>query len=207
MPVVTKADSLLSQAILNAGLNPSDPPETLFAAQDRIKHALQEMNGTSTIAVGSTGTITERVCEWALKTAIPNGYTRLGKNEKWMGDFSLMGYPFAALVTVKSFKAKERLMASGLGLGLAPTIAFGWFDDPTEFSAARCQSYRDKAFAAIYMPAATLADIAADARDFVNSNQRALLRDVLDLPRDLRAALKNTKYGTLTLPAVRTAKL
>jgi hypothetical protein len=207
MPVATKADSLLSEAIRIAGLNPSDPPETLFAEQDRIKQALQRMNSTATIPVSSTGTITERVCEWALKTAIPNGYTRLGQNEKWMGDFSLMGYPFAALLTVKSFKAKERLIASGLGLALAPTIAFGWFDDPTEFSAARCHSYRDKAFAAIYMPADTLANIAADARSFANSNQRTLLRDVLDLPRDLRAALKSSKYGTLTLPAVRTAML
>ena len=207
MPVVTKADSLLHQAMLIARIDPSDPPETLFAAQDLIKRALQSMNSASTIPVSTTGTITERVCEWALKAAIPNGYTRLGQNEKWMGDFSLMGYPFAALLTVKSFKAKERLIASGLGLALAPTIAFGWFDDPTEFSAARCQSYRDKAFAAIYMPAVTLMNIAADARSFVNSNQRILLRDVLDLPRDLRAALKSTKYGTLTLPAVRTSML
>jgi hypothetical protein len=204
---MTKADFLLGTAVRNVGLNPSDPPETLFAAQDLIRQELRSMNSAATIPVGTTGTITERVCEWALKTVIPNGYTRLGKSEKWMGDFSLMGYPFAALLTVKSFKAKERLIASGLGLALAPTIAFGWFDDPTEFSAARCQSYRDKAFAAIYMPADTLANIAADARSFVNSNQRTLLRDVLDLPRDLRAALKSTKYGTLTLPAVRTAML
>lgn len=203
----TKADHLLNHAIALAGLNPADAPATLFAAQNSIRAALATMNAANQIEVGSTGTITERVCEWGLKSVIPNSYSKLGKNEKWMGDFSLLGYPFPALLTVKSFKAKERLMASGLGIALAPTIAFGWFDEPTEFSAARCQSYRSKAFAAIYMPASTLAGVSPEARAFLNANQKPLLRDSMQLPNDLHATLKNMKFGAYTLPAVCTLQI
>jgi hypothetical protein len=203
----SKADSLLNQAIRNAGLKPKDQPAVLYASQEKIRRELEAIHRVTPIAVSTTGTITERVCEWGLKATIPDGYSRLKRNEKWMGDFSLLGYPFNALLTVKSFKAKERLLASGLGIGLAPTIAFGWFDDPSEFREARCRSYRDKGFAVIYMPASTLQAVDAKARSFLNSNQKPLLRDVLRMPSDLAGTRVSVKFGRKTLPAVCAGKL
>jgi hypothetical protein len=199
---VAQADILLEQAICAVGLGPDDDPLALFNGQLKIRDALQDMHESSPISVQSTGAITERVCEWALKSSIPDGYTRLGKNEKWIGDFSLLGYPFNAVLSVKSFKAKERLLASGLGIILAPTIGFGWFSDPDEFKNARCQSLRDKAFLAIYMPPETLAGVESAARKFKNANGRPLLRSVLRFPEDLVAVRKQLVFGKVLLDAI-----
>ena len=204
---MTQADNFLAKAISSIGLSTTTPIETLYDKQCDIRSALAIMNGQQKIALSTTGAITERICEWGLKIAIPHGYSRLGRNEKWMGDFSVLGYPLNAVISVKSFKAKERLMASGLGSTLVPTIGFGWFNDPSEFSAARCQSYRDKAFVAIYMPRETLDDLTRTAKCFLNANQRLLLRDVQEMPRDLMLTLKNISYGGHRLPAVRTSLL
>ena len=60
--------------------------------------------------------------------------SKLARDWKWMGDFYVRGEPFNTIVTVKSFKAKERLLSSGTGNLLSPTIGFGLFDDPAEWS-------------------------------------------------------------------------
>jgi hypothetical protein len=204
---MAKAKALLDTAITNIGLRPNDPFESLYQHQALIRQALATMNASAKIAVSTTGAITEMVCEWGLKIAVPDGYSRLGRNEKWMGDFSILGYPLNALISVKSFKAKERLMASGLGSLLVPTIGFGWFNEPSEFGPARCRSYRDKGFAVIYMPRETLDNLTPTAINFKNANQRPLLRDVQSMPDDLTLAIKHISYGTHRLPAICTSLL
>jgi hypothetical protein len=117
---------------------------------------LQNRNAKGTIDVKTTGTISERLCELALKSAVGDIYNTLGRDWKWSGDFSILGNPFNLIISVKSFKAKERLMASGSGNVLSPTVGWGLFDDENEWTKPRIKGYLFRAFIAIFMPSGLL---------------------------------------------------
>ncbi|MHA1613597.1 MAG: hypothetical protein ACTSYJ_02060 [Candidatus Thorarchaeota archaeon] len=68
----------------------------------------------------------------------------------FLGDFLIPAAPSNLLISVKTEKARERLLASGFGL---PVVGFGFFSEPNEFwSKERMLSYRMTGFTAIYMP-------------------------------------------------------
>ena len=60
------------------------------------------------------------------------------------------------LYQLKSYKAKERLLVSGSGSLLVPTIGWGLFDDPNLWKYERLKNYLYRGFIAIYMPKDTL---------------------------------------------------
>ena len=134
--------------------------------------------------------ITERFAAMGLATVMKDSnFHPFAKNEEWIGDFSVRAYPLSVVVSCKSFSAKERLLVSGLGIELVPTIGFGWFDDPREFSKVRCESYLLRGFSSIYMPQNTHGRVAASGRDVVNHNGQLFLRDILDFPLDLQNSM------------------
>ena len=72
-----------------------------------------------------------------------------------------MGSPFNLFVSVKSYKAKERLIVSGTGQNAAPVVGYGLFDDPSEWSPDRVKQYKQRGFVAIYMPKSLYDTLAA----------------------------------------------
>ena len=193
---MTAADRLLDKALASLGISLDAPPSERFANIYELVVALKTENDKETIAVNTTGTITDRICGWALETACPSSFYRLtGVNTKWLGDYALLGFPLNLIVSVKSFKAKERLLMSGSGSQLVPTIGFGLFDDPAEFSAERLVSYRMRGFLAIYMPKPTRDALSESARNTKNWNGTTLVRNIEDFPRDLRAATLKVELG------------
>ena len=99
-----------------------------------------------------TGAVTELICKIALDASAPNRYDTLPKTWDWIGDFAIMGSPFNLFISVKSYKAKERLIVSGTGQNAAPVVGYGLFDDPSEWSPDRVKQYKQRGFIAIYMP-------------------------------------------------------
>jgi hypothetical protein len=134
--------------------------------------------------------IVERFAAMGLASVMEDSnFHPFAKNEEWIGDFSVRAYPLSAVVSCKSFTAKERLLVSGLGIELVPTIGFGWFVNPSEFKQVRCQSYLLRGFSSIYMPKKTHSSVAASGRSVVNHNGRLFLRDILDYPQDLKNSM------------------
>ena len=80
------------------------------------------------------------------------GYSINRRDTVWIGDFAIMGSPFNLFISVKSYKAKERLIVSGTGQNAAPVVGYGLFDDPSEWSPDRVKQYKQRGFIAIYMP-------------------------------------------------------
>lgn len=192
MPRPTIADTLLNDAYTALGLSGADAATKYDAIPNIIAH-LAVVNSASRISEGTTGTISERLCVLGLEqiqNTMPDfSYRRFGKDWKWIGDILVSGDPYDLAVSVKSYKAKERLLASGTGSLLTPTVGWGLFDDVAEWSADRTASYLYRGFIAIYMPENTLAGIAADARAITNINGKPLLRDVVDFPSDLTSVI------------------
>lgn len=204
----------MNDAIRDVGLDPASAlPSEIYERQTDIRRILAARNDKEVLKTkkgfpaATTGWITERICQYGLQSVIPDSYSRLGRDEKWIADFNVIGYPVGAVISVKSFTAKERLLASALGMILVPTIGFGWFKNADEFKAIRCVSYRDRGFLAIYMPEETLAAVDVEARSARNINGTLLLRGVLDMPGDFRAATHCCRYGQRTLHALNTRKL
>jgi hypothetical protein len=77
---------------------------------------------------------------------------------KYRGDFLVWCVPNNVLVSVKSFYAAERLLASATGTDL---IGFGFFVRDGEFNVERTRTYRRAGFLAIYMPPNTLEAVRA----------------------------------------------
>lgn len=205
---MTKADEILSAALGNLSLKRESSPYDKFAAIYPLIEELRKINEKSTISVGTTGTITDRICEWALQIVGEDIFYRLTKKEvKWLGDYGLLGYPLNIIVSVKSFKAKERLLMSGTGSQLVPTIGFGLFDDSSEFSVARLTSYRLRGFLAIYMPQSTLDQLPIHSQEFLNWNSTVLLRPCQQLPLDLERSIITIKDGPITRRFVDPIKL
>lgn len=167
--------------------------EAKYARINGIVARLQRMNKQNTINTKTTGTISERLCELALKAAVPNIYTTLGRDWKWIGDFSILGDPFNLIISVKSFKAKERLMASGTGNVLSPTLGWGLFDDISEWTPARAKGYMFRAFIAIYIPNNLFIKLQPASKELMNVNAKPFLRSIDKFILDLRNALTNNK--------------
>ena len=152
---MTQADRILNSVYQQLGIqNATDIQK--YNRINNIVIELQNRNARRRIGVKTTGTISERLCELALKSSVPTIYNTLGRDWKWIGDFSILGNPFNLIISAKSFKARERLMASGSGNVLSPTVGWGLFDDANEWTRPRIKGYLFRAFIVIYMPSRLL---------------------------------------------------
>ena len=122
----------------------------ILAARDTVHADIVAAGLTEDVKV--TGAVTELLCQIALEASAPTRYDTLPKTWDWIGDFAIMGSPFNLFVSVKSYKAKERLIVSGTGQNAAPVVGYGLFDDPSEWSPDRVKQYKQRGFIAIYMP-------------------------------------------------------
>ena len=202
MAHVTKADEILNKVLTKLQIIDKKPGEK-FNNIYRLFPELDKLNKEGTFAVSTTGTITERVCGWALEEAIPDGHFRLTANDdKWLGDYCLLGTPFNAVISVKSYKVKERLLVSGSGSLLVPTIGWGFMNDPNEFKYARLKNYLYRGFIAIYMPKETLHKTEKNSKDLVNTHKNKFLRPIEDLVKDIRNSSLKKKLGDKTLTVI-----
>jgi hypothetical protein len=158
---------------------------------DQIVAQLQRINARTKINPKTTGTISERLCELALRNCAPGMYNSITSEWNWMADFSILGNPFNLLISVKSFKAKERLLVSGSGNPLSPTVGWGLFDDPTEWTEARVRLYLFRSFIAIYMPSSLYRIIPQASRQINNINGKSFIRKIDDFMQDLNNAINN----------------
>lgn len=186
------AAALVAQALAALGLT-NQPPATIYAQINDIVAHLQAVNAQEAINVTVTGNISERLCQFGLQAVVagPNGgaFDRMPRYWKWIGDFYLLGDPFNTIISVKSFKAKERLLASGSGHVLSPTIGWGLFDDVAEFSYDRVVSYAYRGFVSIYAPSALVAALPANVAQFTNINGNPLIRDLGMFVQNLQSAI------------------
>jgi hypothetical protein len=162
----------------------------------QVIKALEKRNLTQTISAGTTGKITESLVEIALNLSAKDSFSpNTSKFFSWVGDFVLMGIPFNVIVSVKSFSAKERLLVSGSGTALAPTIGYGWFKNPEEFkNKNRLQAYKVRGFTSIYMPKYTLKELPNEAKQFTNINGNPFLRLIENFPEDISMVMGKNKY-------------
>ena len=139
--------------------------------------------------------------------ALPGGYFRLTSNDdKWLGDYCLLGTPFNIVISVKSYKVKERLLVSGSGSLLVPTIGWGLMDDPNEFKYERLKNYLYRGFIAIYMPKYTLDKIEKDSKALLNTHKQKFIRPIEDLVKDIKSASKVKKTELSKIVAQKLAK-
>jgi len=195
---VTKADKRLEAAYSALGLANAASAQK-YKQLDKIVEHLEEGVIRSSKARASNarimGSISERLCRLGLDAAYgitdetERPYVRLSDDWEWLGDFSLPGNPFNVLVSVKSFKAKERLIVSGVRSLIVPTVGWGLFNDPGEWLEERVRSYIFSGFAAIYLPRGLLTDLSLGARSVVNANGNVLLRRANEFVRDVRGWL------------------
>ncbi len=166
------------------------PSAAIYAQIDPIVAHLQQVNAQNPIPAATTGNISERLCRFGLEAGVagPNGgaFDRMPDYWKWVGDFYLLGEPFNIIVSVKSFAARERLLASGSGNLLSPTVGWGLFNQPAEFSYDRLVSYAYRGFNAIYAPAALIQALPANVMAFTNINGNPLMRDLAALVGDIQ---------------------
>ena len=155
----TQADALIKAALHKMSVDPDAAKcEEVFSRQIEVMDILRAHNHGSirlpspdlragTISVSTTGKIIERFVELGLTSVLDaDRFNSFARDEAWIGDFNVAAYPIALVVSCKSFKAKERLLVSGLGSNLIPTVGYGWFDEPKEFQANRLQSYLLRGF-------------------------------------------------------------
>lgn len=156
-----RTDISQSQLIFNESLNRSGLSNATAQEQyDHIYDILAARNSVHAdiIAAGLTedvkvtGAVTELICKIALDAVAHDRYDKLPKTWDWVGDFAVMGSPFNLFISVKSYKAKERLIVSGTGQNAAPVVGYGLFDDPNEWSPDRVKQYKQRGFIAIYIP-------------------------------------------------------
>ena len=194
---MTKADQILENVYNDLGIMDGDY-DHIFNRIDDIVTKLADLNRSETIAAGTTGTITERLCEAGLKSVVKNSYGKLPPQWKWVGDFYIEGTPFNIIISVKSFKARERLMASGSGNILSPTIGFGLFDDPDEFKEERVRRYPFRAFLAIYVPQDLYDQLENNVKKLTNMNGNPFIRGINYLREDIKEALGKAKKIDIT---------
>lgn len=185
---MTQADRILSDVYRRLGIE-EDTDAVKYARINDIVARLRAANRAQTINVKTTGTISERLCELGLKAAVPDQYKTMRTEWKWIGDFLVLGNPFNVIVSVKSFKAKERLLSSGSGHVLSPTIGWGLFDDKQEWSPSRTRSYLLRGFIAIYLPKDLYRQLSKDTRGITNLFGRSFVRLLDAFTSDLRSAL------------------
>ena len=187
----TKADTLLFRACNELNINATDCQMVYRNIYDIVR-VLEVYNNQETIAVGTTGTITERLCEAGLLSSVEGTYDKLPNDWKWVGDYYIESIPFNVIVSVKSFKAKERLLSSGSGNYLSPTIGFGLFNDETEFTLKRISKYPFRAFLGIYIPSLLFEQLDDSVIQLKNINHKPFIRRLDDFVEDLQKA-KNPK--------------
>jgi hypothetical protein len=186
------ADRLLTRAFGELGLKDASDAEK-YARIDDIVARLERYNAHRRINPKTTGTLSERLCELALRGYLAEGaWETLPQSWKWLADFSVRGRPLNLLISVKSFTAKERLLMSGSGGSLSPTIGFGLFTDPSEWGPDRLTAYLLRGFTAIYVPARLLEKLPRASRRKRNLHGRPLLRAHVRLGRDLRRACQQS---------------
>jgi hypothetical protein len=110
---------------------------------------------------------------------------------KLYGDILIPAVPHNILISVKSETARERFIVSGNRL---ESIGFGFFNDPSEFwTTSRMDLLKRWGFAAVYMPASTLAEIKKHLSEVkteshaININGRPLYRPLSDFGSQIRA--------------------
>ena len=200
--MTTKADEILNTVLTELDLVNASPEEK-FNSVYKMHPILDRLNLEGKFPVSTTGTITERVCEWGLQAALPSGYFRLTSNDdKWLGDYCLLGTPFNIVISVKSYKVKERLLVSGSGSLLVPTIGWGFMNDPDEFKYERLKNYLYRGFISIYMPKETLDKSEDLSKKLLNTHKKRFLRPIEDLIKDIKAASKIKDFGSNTIKVV-----
>ena len=200
--MTSKADKLLQRALQQLKIE-NKSSEEKFNNIYKLMPVLDSFNKEELFSVSTTGTISERICGWALDAALPDGYFRNTSNEdKWLGDYIMLGAPFNVVVSVKSYKAKERLLVSGSGSLLVPTIGWGLFDDPTEFKLERLKNYLYRGFIAIYMPKSTLKLLDSDTKKLENTHKEIFIRPIENLISDIRKSKIKKKFGKTSIEVV-----
>lgn len=201
----TKADQLLEKAYDKLGLKSCGVSDKYSAINDIVDFLNEEnealkSSGKKPIHEKTTGTISERLCELGLKHVKEQrdhfSYQLFEDGWKWVGDFLISGHPFDLTISVKSFKARERFLASGSGSLLAPTIGWGIFDDPDEWTFRRVENYLYRGFVAIYMPSRLLSTLDRSTRNIMNTNGNKFLRGLDKFTNDLTVAV-NPKTGCI----------
>jgi len=199
---MSKADEILGKVLTELNLINASPEEK-FQNVYNMFPILDRLNQQDTFSVSTTGTITERVCAWALDAALPSGYFRLTSNDdKWLGDYCLLGTPFNIVISVKSYKVKERLLVSGSGSLLVPTIGWGFMDDPDEFKFKRLKNYLYRGFIAIYMPKNTLEQTEENSRNLENTHKQKFLRPIENLVSDIKSSSITKEFGPTKITVV-----
>ena len=202
MAYKSKADLILNKVLTTLKIKDKKPGEK-FKNIYKLFPELDKLNQEETFSVSTTGTITERVCGWALEEAIPDGHFRLTSNDdKWLGDYCLLGTPFNAVISVKSYKVKERLLVSGSGSLLVPTIGWGFMNDPNEFKYERLKNYLYRGFIAIYMPKETLDKSEKNSKNLLNTHKKKFLRPIEDLVKDIKNCSLKKKMGVKSLTVI-----
>jgi len=198
----SKADKLLQRALQQLKID-KESSEEKFNNIYKLMPVLDSFNKEELFSVSTTGTISERICGWALDAALPDGYFRNTSNEdKWLGDYIMLGAPFNVVISVKSYKAKERLLVSGSGSLLVPTIGWGLFDDPNEFKLERLKNYLYRGFIAIYMPKSTLKLLDSNSKKLENTHKEIFIRPIENLVSDIRKSKIKKKFGKTFIEVV-----
>ena len=162
---ISQSQLIMDETLRRSGYDTASPEVQydhiydILAARDSVHNDILAAGLTEDVKV--TGNVTELICKIGLDAAAQGRYDKLPKTWDWIGDFAIMGSPFNLFVSVKSYKAKERLIVSGTGQNAAPVVGYGLFDDPKEWTPDRVKQYRQRGFIAIYMPR-TLYDTLAD---------------------------------------------
>ena len=193
----SQAKIIFNEILNRCGLSSSSSEQQylriydMLSANDDIHNDIRSAGLKQDVSV--VGRITELICQTGIEAGVPAGrYGELPKKWKWLGDFALFGSPFNVFISVKSYSARERLIASGTGQLAAPIIGYGLFDSPGEWNPNRVDQYRHRNFVAIYMPKSLYDILAAKTgRDHPVTEKRnfygnPLLRKIEDLPVDLK---------------------
>lgn len=198
---MSQADKYLKEVYTKLGIDTLGPEEK-YNLLDKINSELDLLNASlpKPMNVKTTGTINERLVQLALEGYMPKSWYRLTlKKYQWLGDFGVMGYPLSTIISVKSFKTKERLLVSGTGSLHAPTIGWGRFDDPKEFSKERLKAYLFRGFLAIYMPSKTISKLSLEAKNLNNHYGKKLIRSINDFGTDLKNSLISERTSSTIL--------
>lgn len=168
---------------------------TILQERDNVSNDIHAAGLKEDVSV--VGGVTELICKIGLEAAAPNRYAHLPNAWKWVGDYAITGLPFNLYISVKSYYARERLIASGTGQGAAPIIGYGLFKDESEWSPKRVHQYRHRGFVAIYMPSSLYAVLSQKtgngypATDILNIYNRPLLRKIDDFANDISSSERN----------------
>lgn len=136
--------------------------------------------------------------EWNMPGHILLNYKKMN-DLKALGDVLIPCAPTNLIVSVKAVKARERLLYSANSI---EGIGFGFFDQASEFSSKRrIQLFKRMGFSAIYMPQATLDEIAvriANRGEQIGNVQNiygsALYRSLTDFGEDMRRIVGKSAF-------------